>query len=98
MNTTNLQDARALKRMGMPLNTPVERREFSEAYSKQWLGLMKAHGNFCGALAGYIEVSSAPKWRKLRKSVDGIFNAMERADAAIDEFTNPHEQMLMADS
>ena len=31
---TRLDDARALKRMNIPLNTPVEHRTFSKAYSK----------------------------------------------------------------
>jgi len=43
MDITNIQDARAFKRMGIPLNTPTETRTFSGAYSKQRFGLMKVN-------------------------------------------------------
>jgi hypothetical protein len=94
---TNIQDAKALKRMGASLNTPVERRCFSAAYSKQWFALMKAHDDFCGALADYIEAESFPKWRRLRKCLNGIALAATPAVAAIDKFKDPIEQTLLAE-
>jgi hypothetical protein len=93
MTITNIQDARALKRMGVAPNMPVEHFVFSETYSKHWFGLMKAHDTFCGALADYVDDVSFPKWRKPRKGLNGIFRAMGRSDAAI---ADPNEQTIMA--
>jgi hypothetical protein len=36
---TNLEDANSLKRMGLPLNMPVEHRKFARESSKHWLAL-----------------------------------------------------------
>ena len=96
MNITNIQDAKALKRMGAPLNTPVVKRfVFSEAYSRQWFGLMKAHNDFCGALPDYIEVQSVPTWKRVRKSLNGIAREVKRADIRIGKFEDQNEQMIL---
>jgi hypothetical protein len=36
---TNLEDANSLKRMGLPLNMPVEHRKLARESSKHWLAL-----------------------------------------------------------
>jgi hypothetical protein len=95
-NITDIQDAKAFKRMGVPLNTPVtETRTFSHAYSKQWFSLGKAHDDFCGALADYIEAQSVPVWRKLCKSLNGIAREVKRAEVRLGKFEDSIEQALM---
>jgi hypothetical protein len=47
---TSLEDARALKRLGVPLNTPIEHREFSPAYTDHWVDLMVAQAKFVEAI------------------------------------------------
>ncbi len=92
---TTIQDAKAFKKMGIPLNTPVvERRVFSEAYSKQWFSLMKAHDDFCKALVHHIEAPSSTS-KRLRKSLNGIAREVKRADIRSGKFEDPNEQMLM---
>src|SRR5437879_312417 len=68
---TKLKDAKALKKMGAPLNTPVEQREFSKEYSKHWFALMKAHDRFMLAVGEYADddspLAGTPgMWRLLR--------------------------------
>jgi hypothetical protein len=95
-NITDIQNAKALKRMGVPLNTPIaETRYFSESYSKHWFSLMKAHDDFLGALAGYVEVTSLPKWRKLRKSFNGIHKAIDHCTTCIGKLDDPLEQQII---
>jgi hypothetical protein len=36
---TRLQDARVFKKLGKPLNMPVEDRTFSDEYSGRWFAL-----------------------------------------------------------
>ncbi len=42
---TSIQDARFLRRVGMPLNTTLEHRTFSAGYSHRWLKVLKANEN-----------------------------------------------------
>jgi hypothetical protein len=41
---TELKDARVLKRMGAPLNTPIEDREFSRDYTEHSRRTRKSDG------------------------------------------------------
>ena len=52
---TRLQDARALKQLGLSLNTPVNDQQCSEAYSRHWLALMNAHMEFMNAVCEYSD-------------------------------------------
>jgi hypothetical protein len=97
MNITNIENAKALKRMGLPLNTPVvEERTFSADYSRRWFALMKAHDDFCGALGNYVEAPSFPMWKRLRKSLNGIAREVKRADIAVGKLKDPNEQVILA--
>jgi hypothetical protein len=49
---TNLEHARALKKMHVPVITLVEKRTFSLDYSNHWADLMNAHAVFIIAVRG----------------------------------------------
>jgi len=72
---TDIQDARAMKRMGAPLNTPVEHREFDLAISKHWINLKNAENGFDHAL---VEYAKGP-----RAGSVGKFNLMKRRNEAL---------------
>ncbi len=94
---TNLEDARALKRMGVALNTPVEKREFSAAYSKHWFKLMDAHAAFM--VAAYGDISTPRAWRHLCRHLRRLDRAAVRcldyakADAAEGQDRDEHALM-----
>ena len=59
MKITNLEDARALQRMGYPLDTPVEYREFSKEYTRHWVALMKCAFQVHAHRGQVLEVADA---------------------------------------
>ena len=52
---TRLKDARVSKRMGVPLNSPVEDRTFSKEHETHCKKLMKAHYNFIKAIYDFVD-------------------------------------------
>lgn len=72
----NLDDARIRKRVGLPVNFPLERKPFSEAYSRHWSALMEAHTKFEKTMLRYLlgEPRSVSKWWSARRR----FVALER--------------------
>ena len=71
-----LDDARVLKKLGRPLNTPITHHAFSEAYSRHWFALMDAHTKFENAMFRFLldETQSPSKWWSARRR----FIALER--------------------
>jgi hypothetical protein len=81
---TKIDDARHLKRAGLPLNLPVTHREFSRKYTEHWLGLMNAHDHFMNAVHQYsddIHAGSAVQWRLVKRRLDGMFKGMRQCEA-----------------
>ena len=77
---SRLEDARLLKRAGLPLATPVEHREFSQAYTKQWVALMDAHSAFMAALLEYCNGDQSPaRWQQVARRLVALHNATARA-------------------
>ena len=72
---TSLEDARHLKRAGLPLNMPVEKRTFSQKYSEHWFALMDAHGRFMLAVHKFADDQTAVRWW----SVQRRYVALDRA-------------------
>jgi hypothetical protein len=82
---TKLDDARELKRAGLPLNTPLEHRTFSQEYSEHWFRLlitlrefMVAAGKFCDGPRG-----NAGRWNSLKRRFGGFRNALRDCDESI---------------
>jgi hypothetical protein len=70
MSIAQLNDARALKRANLPLNLPLEHREFSRVYSEHWFDLTGAHAEFMAAVGEYCDgarAGSLGKWRLLKR-------------------------------
>jgi hypothetical protein len=65
MKITNLEDARAMQRMGMPLDTPVEHRMFSAEYTRHWVKLMNAHLKFIRTMGKYSKALTPAMWGKM---------------------------------
>jgi hypothetical protein len=79
---THIDDARDLKRMNLPLNTRVETREVSHAYSEHWMALMNAQERFMLAMYEYLsEGSRRAKWRQVKQKVNSLHQASERCAA-----------------
>ena len=49
----NIEDAKALKRMGLPLYMPVEHRQFARESTKLWCRLWDDLAKFCGRMLDY---------------------------------------------
>lgn len=73
---TNLADARTLKRLGWPLNTPIIHQEFSETCGRHWAALMDTQAKFENAMFRYLldDTQSPAKWWSARRR----FIALER--------------------
>ena len=78
---TRLEDARKLKQMGLPVDTPVENRTFSLDYSNHWVALMNAHGEFLSAVLEYIDgarAGSPGKWRLVGRRLKALDETARR--------------------
>jgi hypothetical protein len=89
MSITDLSAFRELKKMGAPLNTPVEHRKFSRAYSECWFALNNARIKFLAAMSEYAadgsRTGSAGKWKLVRRRLGEIRKAILRGEALVDE-------------
>jgi hypothetical protein len=82
---TNLQDAKALKKMGAALNTPVVRREFSREFSRRWNSLVDTQVRFLYAVFKYAgrQNASVYKRQQVGRRLDEITNAIRRSEAFV---------------
>jgi hypothetical protein len=81
---TNLQDAKALKKMGAALNTPVVHREFSREFGRHWRSLVHAQVRFLNAVFEYAadgQNASVRKRQQVDRRLDDITKAIRRSDA-----------------
>lgn len=86
MSITQLEHARALKRMNVPLNTPVEERTFSLEYSDHWFRLMDAHDGFAQAVSEYVagaRAGSPGKWKLMRRRLTALDEAARKCVALL---------------
>jgi hypothetical protein len=93
---TNLDDARELKSVGLPVNLPLEHREFSAEYSEHWLALLKAKTDFVIAVRRYSDggprAATARQWKLLKRRFASLTKAMQDCDAFVSKLggnTNP---------
>ena len=75
---TRLEHARHLKQAGLPLNTPVEDRTFSAAYSKHWLPLMDAHAAFMRAIGEFSDTQAPGKLTLAKRRLAALDAATAR--------------------
>ena len=73
---TNLADARTLKRLGWPLNTPITHQEFSKSCGGHWAALWIHKQSSRTPCSGYLldDTQSPAKWWSARRR----FIAFER--------------------
>jgi hypothetical protein len=83
---TRLRDARVFKKLGKPLNMPVEERTFSKEYTKHWYALNKAHDKFTIAIKNYSDgprAGSSGAWRLVARHFHTIKKEMQNCDAFV---------------
>jgi hypothetical protein len=83
---TKLDDARDLKRAGLPVGLPIVRKEFTREYSEHWIPLMKAHAHFVIAMREFSDRArqgSPGKWKLVKRRFDGLSKAMLSCDAFV---------------
>jgi hypothetical protein len=61
---TKLENAKAMRRMCMPLNTPVIERTFSKQYSRLWVRYMKACMAFARATLDHSKKCNRKSWKR----------------------------------
>jgi hypothetical protein len=74
-DVTKIDVARDLKAAGLPLNTEVEERLFSEDYSRKLINLLKARNDFLVAVIAFKDDNSMPKFRKMKRQLKYIVRA-----------------------
>jgi hypothetical protein len=97
---TDIDAARILKKMGVPLNLPIERKTFSEAYTKHWFALLDAHSKFTsavGELADGPRAGSLGKLRLVKRRFAGLCKEMQICDAFIGELSGVTREAPGAD-
>jgi hypothetical protein len=60
---TNIRDARAMKTMGLPFDTPVVKGVTSKGAARRWTAIEKANHEFEHAIARYIERSNMLRYK-----------------------------------
>ena len=68
----NIDDARALRARGLPLDTPVEHREWTAAASRIINDANTAKAAFCETLIKFSETQSYRYFHRLRQLLDAI--------------------------
>jgi hypothetical protein len=79
---TKIKDARILKRMGVPLNTPIEDRALSEEFSQHWARLHMAHDRFISAVLKYRDDGkwTQGNWKRFKQSYKALGDEANRCD------------------
>jgi hypothetical protein len=91
MKITNLEDARAMQRMGIPLDTPVEHRMFSAEYTRHWIKLMQAHHKFILTMVKYSKSLTPAMWNKMGRRFDELITLVQTSPP----FEDANEQAFL---
>jgi hypothetical protein len=102
---TRFDDAKAMRRMGLPLNTPVIERTFSHSYTRLWVRYMAACYAFAKAILDHSEKCSE---KSLERCVAAFIKLVKINNRCVELSDNPkwdegerailaalHEQKLM---
>jgi hypothetical protein len=92
---THLQDAKALKAIGVPSNTPVAHHKFSVKFSRHWGSLVVAQVRFLNAVFKYAaegQNASVRRRRQVGSRLDDITKAIRRCDAFVVGGANRSDQ------
>jgi hypothetical protein len=98
---TDIRDAQAMKRMGLPLNTQVETRTFDKAISKHWMRIANAENEFDSAMAKYIDGAPAQTARSyilVTRRIDALYKAASDAWKFVEHYDkDPMQWQLLAE-
>jgi hypothetical protein len=75
----NIEDAKALKRMGLPLNMPIEHRQSARESTKPWCRLWDDPAKFCWRTLDYEKDPTERKlkiWTASLKKIDRAAKAL----------------------
>jgi hypothetical protein len=92
---TRLQDAKALKEIGAPCNTPVAHHKFKVKLDRYWDSLVGAQLRFLSAVFRYAaegQNASVRRRRQVENRLDDITNAIRRCDTFVVGDANRSDQ------
>jgi hypothetical protein len=92
---TRLQDAKALKKMGAALNTPVAHDAFSLKFSRHWRSLVDAQIRFLNTVFKYAaegQNASVRRRRQVVSRLDDITKAIRGCEAFVVGGANRSDQ------
>jgi hypothetical protein len=92
---TRLRDAKALKEIGVPCNTPVSHHKFSLKFSRHWGSLVVAQVRFLNTVFKYAaegQNASVRRRRQVGSRLDDITKAIRRCDAFVVGGANRSDQ------
>ena len=78
-NVTRLDDAKALRAMGIPLNTPVEDCELSRSADRRIAAVFKSTRAFGNAVLPWAQKQTAQRLSIIRRTRKKLKRALERA-------------------
>jgi hypothetical protein len=99
MGITQIEHARFLKKINCPLNMPVKERVFSSEYSRHWVGLMKAHGDFVQAVGKFVTARAGArgKWRVVNRRLAALRKSILKCDTFIGKLLGGEEMSKVRD-
>jgi hypothetical protein len=84
-NVTRLYDAKALRAMGVPLNTPLEDGELSRSAERKIAAVFKATRAFGNAVPQWAQKQTAQRLSVVRRIRKELKRALERAEPEDEE-------------
>jgi hypothetical protein len=82
---TRLNDAKALRAMGVPLNTPVEDRELSRSAEKKIAAVFKATRAFGNAILPWAQKQTGQRYAAVRRTRRQLKRALARVEPKNEE-------------
>ena len=77
---TRLNDAKALRAMGVPLHTPVEDCELSRSAEKKIAAVFKATRAFSNAVLPWAQKQTGQRYAAVRRTRKGLKRALARVE------------------
>jgi hypothetical protein len=84
-SVTRLDDAKALREMGLPLSTPVEDRELSRSAEKKIMAVFKATRAFGNAVLPWAQKQTGQRYAAVRRTRKELKRALARVEPKNEE-------------
>jgi hypothetical protein len=87
----NIEDAKVLKRMGLPLNMPVQHRQFAREGTKHYTALWSDLTAFCNAMYDYRDNSTEKNFKGWKRVLGKMRRRAKELLAHADRLEDRHE-------